>query len=59
MKLRWIDTSRGLRVRVFEAGSGAPVVFFHGAGGFLADNPFLDLLARRYRVLAPEWPGFG
>jgi pimeloyl-ACP methyl ester carboxylesterase len=59
MKSRWIETARGVRCRVFEAGSGAPLVFLHGAGGLLADNAFLDALARHYRVLAPEWPGFG
>jgi pimeloyl-ACP methyl ester carboxylesterase len=35
------------------------VVFFHGAGGLLADNPFLDGLAARYHVFAPELPGYG
>lgn len=59
MKARAIETRRGARCRVLEAGSGAPLVFFHGAGGLLADNPFLDLLARRYHVFAPEWPGYG
>jgi pimeloyl-ACP methyl ester carboxylesterase len=59
MKARTVETRRGLRGRVFEAGSGAPLVFFHGAGGLLRDNPFLDDLARRHHVLAPEWPGYG
>jgi pimeloyl-ACP methyl ester carboxylesterase len=59
MKARSIETRRGIRCRVFEAGSGAPLVFFHGAGGLLRDNPFLDDLARRHHVLAPEWPGYG
>jgi pimeloyl-ACP methyl ester carboxylesterase len=59
MKARAIETRRGIHCRVFEAGSGAPLVFFHGAGGLLRDNPFLDELARRYHVLAPEWPGYG
>src|SRR4029453_5742716 len=59
MKARAVETRRGLRGRVFEAGSGAPLVFFHGAGGLLRDNPFLDDLARRHHVLAPEWPGYG
>ena len=36
-----------------------PLVFFHGAGGLLADNPFLDQLAARYHVFAPELPGYG
>jgi pimeloyl-ACP methyl ester carboxylesterase len=59
LKARSIETRRGIRCRVFEAGSGAPLVFFHGAGGLLRDNPFLDDLARRHHVLAPEWPGYG
>jgi pimeloyl-ACP methyl ester carboxylesterase len=59
MKARTVETRRGVRCRVFEAGSGAPLVFFHGAGGLLRDNPFLDDLARRHHVLAPEWPGYG
>ena len=59
MKARTIETKRGIHCRVFEAGSGAPLVFFHGAGGLLRDNPFLDDLARRHHVLAPEWPGYG
>jgi len=59
VKARWIDTRRGARCRVLEAGRGAPLVFLHGAGGLLPDNPFLDTLARRYHVLAPEWPGYG
>jgi len=59
MTEKWIETKRGANVRVLDAGSGAPLVFLHGAGGLFADNPFLDLLAKRYRVLAPEWPGYG
>jgi pimeloyl-ACP methyl ester carboxylesterase len=35
------------------------VLFVHGAGGLLADNPFLDQLAARYHVFAPELPGYG
>jgi pimeloyl-ACP methyl ester carboxylesterase len=59
VKARWIETRRGARCRVLEAGSGAPCVFLHSAGGLLAENPFLDALARRYHVLAPELPGYG
>jgi pimeloyl-ACP methyl ester carboxylesterase len=59
MKARTIETKRGARCRVLEAGSGMPLVFFHGAGGLLADNPFLDRLAVRYHVFAPELPGYG
>jgi pimeloyl-ACP methyl ester carboxylesterase len=59
MKALTIETRRGARCRVFEAGSGAPVVFLHGAGGLLGENPFLDELARSYHVFAPELPGYG
>ena len=59
MKARTIETKRGARCRVLEGGSGAPIVFFHGAGGLLTDNPFLDQLAARYHVFAPELPGYG
>src|SRR5512134_2446435 len=59
MKAQTVETKKGARCRVLEAGSGGPLVFFHGAGGLLADNPFLDRLAARYRVYAPELPGYG
>jgi pimeloyl-ACP methyl ester carboxylesterase len=59
MNFRWIETARGAKVRVFEGGKGAPVLFLHGAGGLLAENPFLDRLAQRYHVLSPELPGYG
>jgi pimeloyl-ACP methyl ester carboxylesterase len=59
MKWQVLETKKGTRCRVLEGGSGAPVVFFHGAGGLLRDNPYLDGLAQRYHVYAPEWPGYG
>jgi pimeloyl-ACP methyl ester carboxylesterase len=59
MKAGTIETRRGARCRVLEAGSGEPLVFLHGAGGLLAENPFLDQLAGRYHVFAPELPGYG
>ena len=59
MKWQVVDTKKGTRCRVLEGGSGAPLVFLHGAAGLLGDNPFLDQLAQRYHVFAPEWPGYG
>ena len=59
MKAHTVETKRGARCRVLEGGSGVPLVFLHGAGGLLADNPFLDQLAARYHVFAPELPGYG
>jgi pimeloyl-ACP methyl ester carboxylesterase len=48
-------------VRVWEAGppSGQPLLFLHGLAGQLDERAFLDRLAERYRVLAPELPGYG
>lgn len=54
-----IETARGAKIRVLEAGKGAPLLFLHGAGGLFPDNPFLDQLADRYHVYAPEMPGYG
>lgn len=45
-----------ITTRVHSAGSGDPVVFLHGAGG-LEWDPFLDGLAERFTVHAPEHPG--
>ncbi len=59
MNFRWIETARGAKVRVWEGGEGTPVLFLHGVGGLFQENPFLDQLARRYHVLAPELPGYG
>ncbi len=59
MNARTIETKRGAKVRVLEGGRGKPLVFLHGAGGFFAENAFLDRLAERYHVFAPELPGYG
>lgn len=45
-----------LDMTVNIAGSGAPLVFLHSAGGFYWDD-FLDGLADRYTVYAPYFPG--
>lgn len=47
------------KIRIFEAGEGAPLVFWHGAGGLAEDDPFLAALARRWHVFAPLLPGYG
>ena len=48
---------RGTNVRMLAAGTGPTVLFLHGIDGPLAD-PLLSELARSFRVLAPEMPGF-
>src|SRR3954470_6509782 len=56
---RVVETLDGrVQTRVQVRGSGEPVVFLHGAGGLLWD-PFLDDLAERHTVYAPEHPGSG
>ena len=60
MNAHWIETRRGLRIRVFELGAaGSPLVWLHGEAGILSSEPLLERLAARHRVLAPEWPGYG
>ena len=47
------------KLAAFLAGDGPPLLFLHG-GDYVAQNrPFLDLLARHFRVIAPRHPGFG
>jgi pimeloyl-ACP methyl ester carboxylesterase len=58
MELRTVQTPHG-PVRYFEGGLGQPLMFLHGAFGLAADDPFLALLARDYRVFAPLLPGYG
>lgn len=47
------------RTQVWSAGSGDPLVFLHGAGGLLGQDPFLNELAKAFTVYAPSFPGYG
>jgi pimeloyl-ACP methyl ester carboxylesterase len=49
----------GVELELFERGQGAPMLYLHGGGGIGLDLPFLDLLAKDRRVVAPSHPGFG
>ncbi|HZZ46672.1 MAG TPA: alpha/beta fold hydrolase [Pseudonocardia sp.] len=54
---RLVSTLGGAtQTRVLIAGTGDPLLFLHGAGGLMWD-PFLEALAGRYTVYAPEHPG--
>ena len=53
----WVEAV-GFRIRDMSAGDGPPLVHLHGAGG-LRINAAHELLARRFRVIAFEMPGFG
>jgi pimeloyl-ACP methyl ester carboxylesterase len=56
-------TVAGATIRLFRGGpvgTGAQkLVFLHGAGGHTGWMAFLDELATRFDVFAPEHPGFG
>ena len=52
-------TVAGADIELFERGSGAPLLFLHGAQGVRPAERFLDLLAAGRRVIAPSHPGFG
>ena len=49
---------RGIKVKMLRGGSGAPLLFLHGAGGGGVWLPFFDLLGKEFTVLAPTHPGF-
>jgi len=52
-------TVAGIELEVIERGRGAPILYLHGGGGSGGDLPFIDLLAKQHRVVAPSHPGFG
>lgn len=49
----------GVDLEVEERGSGQPLLFLHAGEGLEPQRPWLDLLAKKYRVIAPSHPGFG
>jgi pimeloyl-ACP methyl ester carboxylesterase len=52
-------TLNGARIHLRRAGSGAPLLFLHGAGGVTDWLPWFDELARERTLLVPDHPGFG
>ncbi|WP_026190658.1 alpha/beta fold hydrolase [Methylobacterium sp. WSM2598] len=58
---RFVDVD-GLRVHYIVRGKGRPVVLIHGNGTMAEDfviSGLLDQLAKKYRVIAIDRPGFG
>ncbi|HEX7671631.1 MAG TPA: alpha/beta fold hydrolase, partial [Polyangiaceae bacterium] len=52
--------AHGIDTFYLEAGHGPPVILLHGLGSTNSGMlPTLDDLARDYRVIAPDIPGFG
>jgi pimeloyl-ACP methyl ester carboxylesterase len=50
---------RGTRIHMLQEGSGADLLFLHGAGGAGRWLPFQEHLAKRYTVSFPSHPGHG
>ena len=49
----------GVELEMFERGHGAPILYLHGGAGIALDVPFIELIARERRIIAPSHPGFG
>ena len=52
-------TIAGCGIEVLSGGEGPPLVFLHGAGGAASWMPYMDRLARHYRLRVPSHPGYG
>ncbi len=51
---------RGFHTHYYESGQGDPLIIVHGgSGGASAWKRNIAVLARKYRVFAPDLPGFG
>lgn len=52
-------TVSGVDLEIEERGSGRPLLFLHAGEGLAPERAWLELLAARFRVIAPWHPGFG
>jgi pimeloyl-ACP methyl ester carboxylesterase len=52
-------TVDGVALELEERGSGHPLLFLHPGEGLQPERPWLDVLARRFHVIAPHHPGWG
>ena len=46
-------------LELVERGQGRPLLFLHAGEGLAPERPWLELLSRKYRVIAPWHPGYG
>ena len=49
----------GTSLELVERGQGRSLLFLHAGEGLAPEQPWLDLLSRHYRVVAPRHPGYG
>jgi pimeloyl-ACP methyl ester carboxylesterase len=52
-------TVSGVSLEVEERGHGRPMLFLHPGEGLQPRRPWLEVLGRNHRVIAPHHPGFG
>ena len=52
-------TIAGIDLELTIGGAGPPLLLLHGDQGIGPNQPFLNLLKLRHRVVAPSHPGFG
>lgn len=45
-------------IRVWQGGNGPELLYLHGAGGLLANDPWLAALEQHFHVTAPLLPGY-
>jgi pimeloyl-ACP methyl ester carboxylesterase len=49
----------GTDLELVEQGQGRPLLFLHAGEGLAPERPWLELLSRKFRVIAPWHPGYG
>jgi pimeloyl-ACP methyl ester carboxylesterase len=49
----------GTTLEMLERGQGRPLLFLHPGEGLAPERPWLELLSRAFRVIAPSHPGYG
>ena len=49
----------GTTLELVDRGLGRPLLFLHAGEGLAPERPWLELLSRRYREIAPWHPGYG
>ncbi len=49
----------GVSLEIEDRGTGRPLLFLHAGEGLQPERPWIEILARRHRVIAPSHPGFG
>jgi pimeloyl-ACP methyl ester carboxylesterase len=54
-----IVTITGCATRIMRQGTGAPLIYLHGANGAPRWLPFMAMLAKEFDVIVPEHPGYG